>query len=156
MLETSADERGKQRMAAARRRGEFRVELAGNEPRMLRDLDHLAKVFVCRNARDAHSRIHQVWNIAVVDFITMTMAFHDRFGAIDMSGKTAGKQSTLLTAQAHGAAHVRGCVAIFDAPVAAMPLMDQCDDRMRRGGVEFGAVRALQPGAVPRVFYDGE
>jgi hypothetical protein len=48
------------------------------------------------------------------------------------------------------------CVAIFYSAIAAMPLMDQCDDRMRCGGVELGAVRALQPGAVPRVFYDGE
>src|ERR1700716_3993265 len=44
VLQSGLDERGKERMAAARGRGEFRVELAADEPRMRRQLDHLAQV----------------------------------------------------------------------------------------------------------------
>ena len=40
------DEIGKHRMPSARRRGEFRMELAGHEPGMIRQFDHLHKAIV--------------------------------------------------------------------------------------------------------------
>src|SRR6185436_16543503 len=37
-----------------------------------------------------------------------------------------------------------------------LPLGDQRDDRMRRVGIELGAVRAVEAGDVPRELDDGE
>ena len=50
-----ADEAGEQRMAVARRGGELRVELGGDEPRVARQLDDLHQP-VAREAREAQAR----------------------------------------------------------------------------------------------------
>src|SRR3989449_11331208 len=44
VLQSGLDESGKERMATAGRRGEFRVELAADQPGMRRQLDHLAQI----------------------------------------------------------------------------------------------------------------
>src|SRR5207253_5279272 len=46
--------------------------------------------------------------------------------------------------------------ALLDAPGAVEPLGDQRDHRMRRVGVELGAVRAAETGDVAREFDGGE
>ena len=51
-----ADESGEQRVAITRSRGELRVELRGDEPRMVRQLDHLHEA-VTREAREAQPRL---------------------------------------------------------------------------------------------------
>src|SRR6218665_3522062 len=45
-----------------------------------------------------------------------------------------------LRSGAHGAAQVRVLIALLYAAVGILPLGDQRDHRVRRGGFEFGAV----------------
>jgi hypothetical protein len=56
----------------------------------------------------------------------------------------------LLRAEAHGAAKVGLSVAALDLPGAVEPLADQRHHRMRRLGVELGAVGAFEAADVPR------
>ena len=67
------DEAGEQRMAVARRRAELRMELAGDEQRMRRQLDHLHQA-VARDAGEAQARVHQLLQVAVVELVAMAVA----------------------------------------------------------------------------------
>src|SRR5256885_15318875 len=53
VLQSGLDERRKERMAAAGRRGEFRMELAADEPRVRRQLDRLAQLLALGEAGNA-------------------------------------------------------------------------------------------------------
>src|SRR3954453_1469832 len=144
MLDACADECRKQGMPGARRRGELRMELTCDKPRMIGQLDHLAQVLVRRNSRYAHACIHEMRNVPVVDFITMTVALHDLFSAIDLARYAAGQQRAFLSAEAHRTAEVRGGIAVFRPAVAPVPVMNQCNDGVSSVLVELGSVRTLQ------------
>src|SRR5579859_17235 len=74
-LARSAHEAVEQRMAVARRRGEFRVELAGDEPGVLlfRQLDDLDQQIVHRFAGDHQAQILELLPVAVVELVAMAM-----------------------------------------------------------------------------------
>ena len=80
------DEADEQRMAAPRVRGEFRVELAAEEPRVLRQLDHFAQVARHRalgpRADDQAGGL-EPRQIMVVDFVAVAVALGDRRCAVD-------------------------------------------------------------------------
>src|ERR1700712_802611 len=57
LLARRADEAHEQRMAIARRRGEFRMELPGDEPWMVRQFDHLDEQVVHRLAGDDEAEV---------------------------------------------------------------------------------------------------
>src|SRR6266540_5446060 len=158
-VERCADEADEQRMAAPRIRREFRVELAAEEPRMLRQLDHLAQVARERALRaraDDESRRDEPRQVMVVDLIAMPVALGDRRTAVDAVRERAGHDLARLRAEAHRAAEIGARAAPLDRAVAVLPLRDERDDRMRRVEIELGAVRAGEPRLVACELDHGE
>src|SRR5262249_52706053 len=79
-----ADEAGEQRVAVARRRGKLRMELRGDEPRVLRQLDHLDQV-VAREAGETHARLAVAVQVVVVELIAVAVALHDGIAAVELA-----------------------------------------------------------------------
>src|SRR5262249_21694544 len=73
MVQRGLDERGEERMRLPRPRAEFRVELAGHEPGMVRQLDDLDQLLVWPDPRDQKPALHEGVEIVVVDLEAMTM-----------------------------------------------------------------------------------
>src|SRR5215467_3294178 len=65
------DERGEQRVPGPRRGGELRVELTAHEPRMPRQLDHLAQLLALREPRDAQALLLEPPDVLVVDLVAV-------------------------------------------------------------------------------------
>src|SRR5581483_360546 len=89
-LDRGADEGREQRMPPARRRGELRMKLASDEPRMIGQFDHLGQILGRRHPRYAHTRIHEMWDIAIVDFVAVAMALDHAFLTVHLARETAG------------------------------------------------------------------
>ena len=83
------------------------------------------------------------------------MTLVDRL-AIDRGGDRSGNDRAALCAQAHRPAEVGADVALLDATLAVVPLGDQADHRVRRIGVELGAVGAGQAAHVACELDDGQ
>src|SRR4029453_17505466 len=78
LVERSANEADEQRMTATRVRREFRMELAAEEPGMLRQLDHFAQVagdVALRPCADGEARGLQPRQIMIVDFVAVPVTF---------------------------------------------------------------------------------
>lgn len=146
-----------QRVAVARCRGEFRVELHADEPRVhrARQLHHFRQVFRRRARRDDHPGLFQLRHVVVVHFVAMTMALVD-LRTIDLRCLRAGLDRHALRAQAHGAAQVGVGRAFFNAAVAILPFGDQRHHRMLGLKVEFRAVGVLHAGHVAGELDDGQ
>ena len=65
---------------------EFRVELAGHEPGVIRDLYHLYNVVIRRSTGKDHAPIQQVRAIIIVHLIAMAVALIDHRGAVQAIG----------------------------------------------------------------------
>src|SRR5882757_5698799 len=72
VLARRPDKSRKQRMAVARRRGEFRMELAGHEPGMTGQLDELDQA-IGGESGETQSRRRQLVEIVIVEFIAVAM-----------------------------------------------------------------------------------
>src|SRR3989304_9293990 len=72
-----------QRVPAARRRCEFGMKLAADEPRMARQLDHLAQPVLCRYTTHLEAGILQPRQVMIVDLVTVAVAFDDARRAVD-------------------------------------------------------------------------
>src|SRR5688572_2768369 len=138
-------------MAGARRRGELRVELTPDEPRVVGKLDHLAQPFARGEPADPEARRLEPRQVMVVYFVAVTVALDDALGVVDRRGEGLRGERTFLSAEPHRSAEVGLHVAALDAAVAILPFCNQRDHRMRRFRLEFGAVRALEPHDVARV-----
>src|SRR5882672_3886614 len=68
VLQSGLDERGKERMAAAGRRSEFRVELAADQPRVRRQFDHFAQLLALGETGDAQALVLHSLHVLIVDF----------------------------------------------------------------------------------------
>src|SRR5437879_4614349 len=152
VMQSGLDESGKERMAAAGRRGEFRVELAADEPRMRRQLDHLAQLLALGEAGNAQALVLQSLHVLVVDLVAVAMALVDHIRAVDLSREAPGLERRALSAQAHRPAEIGLFVATLDPAVAVLPLGHERDHRVRRVAIEFGAVRARGADDVSREF----
>src|SRR5712691_1840076 len=75
VLQSSLDERRKERVAAAGRRGEFRMELAADEPGVRWQLDHLTQLLALREAGNAQALVLQALHVPVVDLVAVAVAF---------------------------------------------------------------------------------
>jgi hypothetical protein len=145
--ECRPDESDEQRMAAPRVRRELGMELTAEEPGMVRELDHLAKVacdLASRPCADRETRRLEPRQVMVVHFVAVPMALRYRRCAVDPVRERPGHHVAGLRAEAHRAAHVGVRAAALDRAVPILPLGDQRDDRMRRVGIELGAVRAVE------------
>src|SRR5437764_462502 len=98
-----ADEPGEQRMPVARRRGELRVELRGDEPRVIGQLDQFDEP-IAREAAEAQARLPVALKVGVVELVAVAMPLHDELLAEDLARPGAGAQQHLLRAEAHGGA----------------------------------------------------
>ena len=106
VAEGGADEAAEQRMAVARRGGEFRMELAGEEPGMV----GISIISTRRSSSDLPEILSPAccsgFEIAVVEFVAVAMAFGDHVLAVEFARQGAGPQPAFLRAQAHGAAQI--------------------------------------------------
>jgi len=71
-------------------------------------------------------------------------------GAVNHGSARAGLDRAALRAKTHGAAQIGLLAAPFDAALAVHPFGDQRYHRVRRLGVEFGAVGAVETGHMAR------
>src|SRR6266853_3173065 len=101
VLQRGLDERRKERMPAAGRRSEFRMELAADEPGVRWQLDHLAQLLALGEAGNAQALVFQPLRILVVDFVAMAVAFVDHVRAVDLARKAPGLERGALCAQTH-------------------------------------------------------
>src|SRR6266513_1179011 len=150
VLQSGLDERREERMPAAGRRGEFRMELAADEPRVRRQLDHLAQLLALGEAGSAQALVLQSLHILVVDFEAMAVAFVDHVRAVDLACEAPRLEHGALSTQPHRPAEIGLFVAALDAAVAVLPLGHERDHRVRRVAVEFRAVRAREADDVSR------
>src|SRR5262245_43212323 len=138
MVQRGLDERGEERMRLPRPRAEFRVELAGHEPGMVRQLDDLDQLLVRPDPRDPKPALHEGVEIVVVDLEAMTMPLLDRALAVGLRCRAALLEDDRVEAQPHRAA------LVLDVPL----LGQQIDHVVARRGIELRGVRAGQPGDV--------
>src|SRR6266508_3754377 len=101
VLQSGLDERGKERMAAAGRRSEFRMELAADQPGMRRQLDHLAELLALGEAGNPQALVLQSLHVLVVDFVAVAVAFVDHVRAVDLAREAPGLERGALRAQAY-------------------------------------------------------
>src|SRR3546814_14610535 len=78
-------------MAVTWRGGEFRVELASNEPGMIRSLDHFHQRAVAGTPGNLQARCLQLRQQVVVHFVTMAMALDDALLAVALEYVGAGR-----------------------------------------------------------------
>src|SRR5574343_579796 len=142
------DEAGEQRVAVTRGGQELRMRLAGQEPRMRRNLDHLDQQAVHRLRRDGHAGLLHRIAVGVVEFVAVAMAFGHHILAVELVRQRARLQAAFLQAQAHGAAQVGIGAAALDLARGGTPLGDQRDGRIGATAVDLGGVGARQAGLV--------
>src|SRR5438105_24531 len=156
-LECRVDECDKQRMAAAWIRSEFGMELAAEEPGMARELDHLAQISgggaLGPGANREPGRL-EARQVMIVDFIAMPVSLGNGRRAIDPVRKRSGHHLAGLGAETHSSSEIGAMVPALDRAVAILPLGDQCHYRVRRRGIELGAVRVGETSLVPRILDD--
>src|SRR6266853_2458766 len=150
VLQRGLDERGKERMAAAGRRGEFRMELAADEPGVRWQLDHLTQLLALREAGNAQALVLQALHVPVVDLVAVAVAFVYHVRTVDLACEAPGLERSALGTQPHRPAEIGLFVAALDSTVAVLPLGHERDYRVRRVAVEFRAVRAREADDVPR------
>ena len=93
------------RVAEARIRGKFRMELYREEERMIVELHHLGQVFERGLGADDHTFFFELRDVGVVDFITVTMAFGHNI-AVNLVRKRIGRNRHFLAAQTHRTAQI--------------------------------------------------
>src|SRR6186997_624195 len=83
ICESGTDIRGEQRMSRARRRAEFRMELAADEPRVTGQLDQFGQRLGLGARADPQPSRFDPRDVVIVDFVPVPMALVDRRTAID-------------------------------------------------------------------------
>src|SRR6266853_934024 len=114
ILQSGLDECGEERMPAARGRGEFRVELAADEPRMRRQLDHLAQLLALGDAGNPQALVLQSLHVLIVDLVAVAVALVNHVRAVDLAREAPGFERGALSAQTHGPAEIGLLVAELD------------------------------------------
>ena len=133
------------------------MELRGEEPRMNRgrQLDELDEP-VTRETGELEAGLRELVEIAVVEFVSMTMALGDLVGAVDRFRERTVLDVAGLRAEPHRAAEIGRGAALLDRAVAILPLGDHRDDRMRRLLIQLGGMGAREARDVARVLDDGD
>ena len=145
-LERRADEVAEERRRPHRARLELRVELAGDEPRVVGQLDDLDEPALLVRARDDEARVDEPRPEVVVDLVAMPVALVDDRLAVRVARPRALGELDRLRAEPHRAAEI----------LDLLLLGQQVDHRIRRLGIHLGRVRAVQPDDVPRELGDGD
>ena len=130
-----ADELAEQRRRAVRARLELRVVLAGDEERVVGELDHLDEPLVRRGAGDDQPGGLEPLAEEVVDLVAMAVALVDDRLAVDLARLGVRVELHRVGPEPHRAAHVGDLLL----------LGQQVDDRVGGVRVELARVRALHP-----------
>src|SRR5204862_7662354 len=104
-LRRGRDEAGEERMRPRRPRLELRMELAADEPRMLRVLDDLDQLPVGTHAAEAKAVLGELLAIFVRDLVAVTMPLADLRDAVYLGGLGTALQSRRVRTEPHRAAH---------------------------------------------------
>ena len=117
-------------MAITRRRSKLRMELTGDEPRMVRHLDDLDQLIIPGTARNTQARIFNRFQQHIVDFVAVAMAFGNGWLTVQLAHQAIFAQLALLCAKAHRAAEVALIRAHFDITVFITPFGNQGHNRV--------------------------
>ena len=124
------DEAVEQRVRALRPGLELGVELAGDEPRVVAQLDDLDEAAVGRHAGQEHARALEGLAVAVVHLEPVAVPLVDDLLAVHRAGLRARQQLGRVEAEAHRAA------LVLEVPLVG----HEVDDRVGREHVELGRV----------------
>src|SRR5271168_721018 len=155
ILACGAHEAGEQRVPIARRRGEFRVELTGDEPRMRAQFDEFHQSIGGEAREGEAGRAHLV-EIVIVEFVAVAVALEYRLSAVQCARQGTWNQFRFLGAEPHAAAEFGLFIAYLLTALQILPLGDQGDYRVIRGPIELRTVGAFEGQHVARIFDDGE
>ena len=97
-------------MSISGRGGEFRVELTGEKPGVVRDFYDFYQRAVGRTTRDPETCLGQEIQVIVIELIAVTMAFENDLLTINFPQFRPVRQMTFILTKAHGAAQVTFCI----------------------------------------------
>src|SRR5437763_12112228 len=145
--ERGLDELAEERRRPRRPRLELRMELRGDEPRVVRQLDDLDQAPLLEGAADDEAGVDEPLAVGVVDLVTVPVAFGDhRLAAVDVTRPGAVDELDRLRPQAHRAAEI----------LDVLLLGQEVDHRVRRLGIHLGRVGAVEVADVTRELGDGD
>src|SRR5687767_4276284 len=130
--------RAEQRMRLERFRLEFGVELAAQEPRMVRQFADLDIDSIGSLPGQAQTMAGEDLFVFAVEFVTMAVPLADGIHTVGGAGETTRRQFARISAQTHGPAQF----------VDAFQLAQLVNHAMLWIGIEFGGVRAREPAHV--------
>src|SRR5919106_1489848 len=130
-----ADEVPEQRLRAVRPAFELGVELARDEPRMVGQFDDLDQGSIGRLPGAYEPRVLELAAEAGVDLVAMAVPLEDELVAVGLLGFRALHDATRVRPKSHRASERVEVLSRQDV-----------DHGGRRGRVELGRVRALEPG----------
>src|SRR5215468_5886872 len=143
-VQRGLDEGAEERMRVPRAGAELRVELAGDEPRVVRQLDDLDELLLRPDPRDPQPGLLEVGQVVVVHLVTVAVALAD--DALPVGPRRAGAlvDDDGVQPEPHR-----------PALVDDLPLLGQeVDHVVGRRGLELRRVRALEPADVAGVLDD--
>src|SRR5262245_12072974 len=139
------DEAPEQRVRLHRLRLELGVELAGEEVRVVLDLDDLHEPVIRSLTGHLEPPPLQIVHVLEMDLVTVAVPLADLGAAVRLVGDRARLEQARPAAEPHVAAH----------PLDPLQLPQLVDDRVRRGGIELRGIRLLEVTHVAGVLYVG-
>src|SRR5215213_2415486 len=143
-VDGGADEVAEERRGPRRARLELGVILAGDEPGMVRELDHLDKAAFLERARDDEARLDQLRPERVVHLVAVPVALVDDGLAVGRMCARPLLHVDSVGAEAHRATEI----------LDFLLLGQEVDDRIGRLRVHLGRVGAVEPDHVARELRD--
>src|SRR5207253_5884012 len=144
MLVRSINKGCEQRMRRQRLRLEFRMELAAEEPRMIRQLNDFHEILVGRDARNDQTVFSQHLLELPIEFVSMTMPLGNDIRLVNSIGQRAGLQIRRIRSQPH-------CPT---DRVDTEQIAQFINDGVWRVRIELGAVGVFQSANILRVLDD--
>ena len=130
-------------------RGEFRVELDTNEPRVIFYLNNFHKLTVRGCARQRHAGRFHLFTKVIIEFIAMAVALPYCFLAVSLIRATTLLQDTVPASQPHSATFLLDNFLVFHD-------VDHAGRRMRVVFIKLFASGLLNAKHVASIFYSGE
>src|SRR5580692_984347 len=121
------------------------MELAADEPRMVRSFDYFYVDAVGSASGDAEAGARESFFVLAIEFVAVAMALGNLQRAVGLGGEGAGIEFAGPGAQAHGAAHF----------VHTEKFAEFVNHAVGRGGIEFSAVGVFDVRDLASVFDGG-
>ena len=144
-LKRCGDELAEERRRPRRPRLELGMELRGDEPWVVGQLDDLDEPALLERPADHEARVDELLAVGVVDLVAVPVTLGDhRLVAVHLARARFLGQLDGLRAEAHRAAEI----------LDLLLLRQQVDDRERRLGIHLGRVGAVEAADVTRELGD--